>query len=110
MKDKLMAALGGFGVGLFYIVMLIFCWAPLLLVLDLPLWADLILIFIICTSRAFGGILCLGLYVWATVVALRHPLNIFSIIYLVLAVLYFLLFVVPSTIQAFGRKNDDDIL
>ena len=102
MKDKFMTALGGFGIVVFYIIMLLFCGAPFL-ILDLPIWAEFILILLILSTSTLGGIICIGLYVWAAVVALTNPIDIFSIIFFVIAVLYVLIFVIPSTKQTFSK-------
>ena len=102
MKDKLMTALGSVGIVLFYIIMLLFCVAPFM-ILDLPIWAEFILILIILSTSTLGGIICIGLYVWAAIVALTHPINLVSIIFFVIAVLYILIFVIPSAKQSFGK-------
>ena len=99
MKEKLMSALGWFGGILFYIIMLMFCCVPFLM-LDLPIWADLVLLFIIFTFRSLGGIVCLGVYVWATVRVFSRPFDVFSVVFLVFMAAYVLLFIVPS----FRRK------
>ena len=104
MKDKLMSALGRFGFILFYVIMLLFIVAPLV-ILDLPYWAAVILIFIILASSYIGGIVCVGLYIWAIVHVFTHRFDIVSLIFLVIAALYFLIFVIPPTIQMFS-KND----
>ena len=105
MKEKLTSALGSFGFVLFYIFIVLYAYAPLL-VLDFPIWVDLLLILVISTFRGLGGILCLGLYIWALVVVLTHPFNVISAIFLVCTVLYFFTSVFPS-IKLIFNKNDD---
>ena len=105
MKDKLMSALGRFGFILFYVIMLLFIVAPLV-ILDLPYWAAVILIFIIFASSYIGGIVCVGLYIWAIVHVFTHRFDIVSLIFLVIAALYFLIFVIPPTIHMFSKSDD----
>ena len=105
MKEKLTGALGGFGFVLFYSIMLLFCFAPLL-ILDLPIYIDFVCILIILGSRYFGGLVCIGLYVWATVHVFTHRFDIVSLIFLVIAALYFLIFVIPTTIHMFSKSDD----
>jgi len=104
MKEKMSQALGSAGFILFYIVMLLFCFAPLL-ILDRPLLFDIICILIILGSRYFGGIVCIGLYIWATVKVFSEPFDVFSYIFLVFAALYFLIFVIPPLKQMFTKDN-----
>ena len=99
MKEKLMSALGWFGWILFYIIMLMFCLVPFL-VLDLPIWANIILLFIIFGFRSLGGIVCLGVYVWALARVFSRPFDMLSVVFLVFMAAYFLLFIIPS----FRRK------
>ena len=105
MKEKLMSALGKFGFVLFYVIMLLFIIAPLV-ILNLPFWVTVILIFIVFASSYIGGIVCVGLYIWAIVHVFTHRFDIVSLVFLVIAALYFLIFVIPPTIRMFNKSDD----
>lgn len=105
MKDKLTSALGGIGFILFYALIILCAFSPLL-VLDFPIWVDFFIILFISIFRMLGSILCIGLYIWAFKVALSQPINIVSIIFFICSAVYFFLFILPSTLQMF-KKNDD---
>lgn len=105
MKEKLVNALGGFGVVLFYVFSITCSFAPLL-ILDFPYWVDFLIILAIFIFRHFGGVLCLGLYIWALIVTLTHPINTVSIFFLVFAVLYFFSSTLPAILLFLGKKDD----
>ena len=106
MKEKMKNALGGLGFVLFYVLTVIYAFAPLL-VLDFPLIADILLIFVIVNLRSIGGVLCLALYIWAAVAVFTHPLNLASVIFIVCAVLYTVLCVIPGLRKLFGKHEED---
>lgn len=94
MKEKLENAMGTAGAVIWYIVAVIVTVAPLL-VLDLPIWADFLIILAVLALPVVGGIVALAVWIWALVVAVRGPQGLETyIFYAALAVNAF--FVIPS--------------
>lgn len=105
MKEKLVSALGTFGMILWYIISCLYAFAPLLY-LDIPFLLGFALAFVIITFPVIGGIVSIVLYVWATIVALQSPFNIVTIIFLIFALLYFFTTLLPLIVSLFGKGKD----
>ncbi len=85
MKNKLTALFGTFGSVLSYLASFLLSIAPLL-VLDLPLWADMIILILLNAAQLvpfLGMVPVLGVYVWAFIVALRAPSELLSILFFI---------------------------
>jgi len=108
MKDKLLSTLGVFGVVIWYVLSLIFCFAPLFF-LRLPFLAEWLLIMVILAIPFIGEIVRLGLYIWALPIVLGEPIDFFSIIYYISFVLELCMFAIPLLMSVIGSvKNDVD--
>lgn len=107
MKEKLTSLLGTFGSVLYYLIMLLLFFAPIL-VLDLPFWADLIILNILLFSQGLfpiGDILSLGIDIWALIVALRNPTDVLSIIFFVAFALNIIRVIISIAAYATSRKE-----
>ena len=87
MKDKLVDALGTFGMVLWYIISVIHAIAPLV-ILHTPFWLSFLLLVAINVIPLFGEIIRLVLYVLAFIVAFSQPFDIFSIVFFVCTAFY----------------------
>lgn len=95
MKEKLQSALGGFGVILYFLLSWLICFYPLLFC-GFPWWGDVIYIALIVFlgGTFLSGICSTAIYVIALINVLRSPIDVWSIIFLVLFavnILYFIL-------------------
>jgi hypothetical protein len=104
MKEKLQAALGGFGMILYFIISWVLCFYPLLFC-NFPWWGDMIYIFIIVMlgGSQLSGLASTVIYVIALINVLHSPIDVWSFIFLVLFavnIIYFILNIVMS------RKTD----
>ena len=82
-KDRLLGSLGFFGYILFYGITMVFSFAPLF-VLPFPFLVNLILFFVMSFFAVTGTIINIALWIWALVVTINSPQDVFSIIYYVL--------------------------
>lgn len=78
-KDRIIGTLGAFGFILWYFISIVAIIAPLI-ILQLPVWIDLILIF----ALFFLPIPEFPLWIWALVVAIQGPQDWIAITYYVL--------------------------
>lgn len=94
MKDRLENALGTVGLVIWYIIAAIVTVAPFL-VLDLPAWAEFLLILAILMLPVIGGVVAVAVWIWALIVAVQGPQDAVAIIfYVALAINAF--FIIPS--------------
>jgi len=100
MKEKLQSLLGGFGMVLYYGLMLLIAILPLVMI-DVPFWADAI---ILIAVNVFPP-LSLPLWIWGLVKAIQGPQDAWAIIYYVAAVVVFLPTFI-SIIVGFFKKKD----
>ena len=104
MKEKLTSSLGAFGGVLWYILSVVYAFAPLY-ILRFPFWVDALIIAAILFLPFIGELIRLVLYVWAFIVVLSQPIDIVSIIFFVCAALYFLSAVLPLLLSLLARKE-----
>lgn len=83
LKEKLISALGCFGIVVYYLISLTFSIAPLI-ILDFPFIVNLILIGIVMFLPYIGGIANAILWVLALVAAIMGPQDAFAIVYYVM--------------------------
>lgn len=107
MKEKLQGVLGGFGMVLWFIISALYCFSPFL-VLRLPILLEFVLFLAMLCLPIAGEFIRMALYVWAVVVAFGHPLDVFTIIFFVIAAIYFFTTLVPFFVSLFGRKEEID--
>lgn len=100
MKEKLQSLLGGFGVILYYGLMLLIAVLPLVMI-DVPFWADFLILIVV---NAFPP-LSLALWIWGLVKAIQGPQDIWAIIYYITCVIVFLPTFI-SIIVGFFKKED----
>lgn len=108
MKDKISGALGFFGIILWYLLSLIVCFAPIIM-LDPPYIVSLLLIGIILFVPYIGEIVRGILYVIAFIVVIRQPIDVFSVVFFISFVLYIFVFAGPlvkATIETFREKTE----
>ena len=108
LKEKLVGSLGVLGYCIWFVVSVIFSFAPLM-VLDLPMVVDFIAIFVIQYIPLFGEIVRCALYVWAFIVVLSGPINVISIIFFVCFAIYVIAYGIPLVamiISMLTRPND----
>lgn len=103
MKEKLTNALGVTGSVIWHIILMVLALSPLI-ILDLPFWADLIIIFAVMSLPFIGDIVMLGVYIWAFIVAISGPIDIVVIIFFISAGLYVLFDLLPTLLMLFSRK------
>ena len=104
MKEKLLTILGGFGLVVWYIVSIIYSFAPLYF-LGLPFWVDFILIVVMTSVPFIGEIVRIGIFIWAFTIVIAQPIDVVSIIFFVCAALYLITTVIPMIMALFARKQ-----
>jgi len=104
MKDKLIGALGGFGFVVWYVISVLYSFAPLLF-LRFSFIVDLILIIIMSAVPLLGEVVRFALYVWAFTIVIRQPIDVFSIIFFVFAALYLFTTVIPMIAALFSSHQ-----
>ena len=106
LKEKLVGALGGFGYILFYIISAFLTFAPLIS-LDFPYLIRFLIVAVVLFIPFVGDLMMLVLWAWAFVIELRHPIDMWSIIFLSAAVIYVITFIVPVLAAIFsgGRRE-----
>ena len=111
-KEKMLGALGGAGMVLWYFISVILVLAPLL-VLGLPWWAYT-LVFIAINIPLIGSFAMFGTWVWSLIFVINNPVNlVILIIYIVTAALYVFVDLIPRIIDLFGtvfshNKDEED--
>lgn len=102
LKDWLVSTLGIFGYVVYYLLSVVIQFAPLL-VLNLPFWADIL---IICAVNLipYANLPYLGLWIWALVVAVGCPSAVTSIIFFVSFGLHFVYWLL-TIISFFSEKR-----
>lgn len=105
MKEKLSTALGAFGSVLWYILSIVYAFAPLY-ILHFPFWVDAIIIAAILFIPFIGELVRLVLYVWAFIVVLSQPIDIVSIIFFVCAALYFFTTILPLLLSLLAKEKE----
>ena len=104
MKDKLIEALGGFGFVVWYVISVLYSFAPLLF-LRFSFIVDLILIIIMSAVPLLGEVVRFALYVWAFIIVIRQPIDVFSIIFFIFAALYLFTTVIPMIAALFSSHQ-----
>lgn len=106
-KDKLLGALGGFGLVLWYIISIILVFAPLY-VLNLPWWGFLIA-FIVINIAYIGGLAMLGAWIWSLIYVLNYPIpTLLLIIYIIAAAFYIFTSLIPAILELFKPKEQQN--
>lgn len=98
MKDKLMEALGGFGMILYFFLCILFVAIPMAAA-DLPFLVTLVVLLLMYFTNYIGAILSVLIYVYATIVVLSHPIGWFSIVFFVDMALYAVFCFIPGVLQ-----------
>ncbi len=104
MKEKLVSALGGFGLVVWYLITSIVTFASLL-VLDFPFIVVLIMIAVVLLHPFVGDIVQFILWVWSFVIALNEPIDVFMVIYFIAAAIYVLTTLIPFVLTLFRQKK-----
>lgn len=106
MKEKLTNALGGIGGILWFIISILYCLAPLL-ILRFPAWVDFLLILAIQSVPMAGEIIRLVLFIWAFVIAVTTTIDIVSILFFVFFAIYVVTTLIPfiSALLASFRES-----
>lgn len=105
MKEKLTTTLGALGGVLWFILSALYCFSPLL-ILRLPGWLDFILFMAMFSLPFVGELVRAVLYIWALVVAIQGPQDVFAIVFYVIAAIYFFTTLVPF-VAAFFKKPEE---
>ena len=106
MKEKLTGALGIIGYVIWYVISVLYSFAPLLF-LRFGYLTDLILIIIMSAVPLLGEVVRFALYVWAFIIVIQQPVDVFSIVFFILAALYLFTTVVPMVSALFQQKRKD---
>lgn len=75
-----------------------------IVILDLPLWADLTICFVASVLPQFYSVIWIPLWIWGLVSAIQGPQDIFAIIYYVLFVVFALPTLVKTIIRLSGGR------
>lgn len=81
-KDKLQNSLGVFGIVLYYAMLFIFAYAPLI-VLDFPFWADLIIFAVIAFLPVIYYVTGPIFWIWGLIKVMDGPQDVIAYIYYV---------------------------
>jgi hypothetical protein len=103
LKEKLIGSLGVFGYIIWYIIAFVFAFAPLW-VLNLPWWADMLIVAVIMFLPIIGALCNIGIWIWSFFVAIITPINAFVVIYFIVLTIYVIIYIIPILISIFSRR------
>lgn len=83
MKEKLTTLFGGFGLVLWFILSIFFTIAPFYFI-DLSFWLILLLVYAVLYIPILGELINVAIWIWALVLCINSPQELFSIIYYIL--------------------------
>ena len=83
MKEKLTSTLGVLGFIIWFIITSVLAFMPLAF-FNLPFWADFLIILSINAFPIVGTIINAVIWIWALVLCIRGPQDMFAIIYYIL--------------------------
>lgn len=102
--EKLSGALGVFGWVLYYIITTLLSFAPLIM-LDFSFWINIALVFVVICIPILGELVLFGLFVWAFIVTVGQPIDVWSVVFFVSTAVYVFTTLIPSIISIFKRDN-----
>lgn len=103
LKDTLFSALGSVGFVIYCLISTILLFMPLVF-LDLNIFIDAILIFVIIYIPFIGGICEFILWLLSFFVVLNEPFNVFIALYYVALAIYVLTTLLPFIISFFSKQ------
>lgn len=110
LKEVLVNSLGTVGYIIWNVLLYVFCLLPVL-VLDIPWWADVIVVLCIVNIPFLGKILYLASWVWSFVIIISEPISGFSIFYFIVLGIYVFVDLLPSAMllitAMFEKKNEE---
>lgn len=104
-REKLEAALGLFGFVVFYIILGVITFMPLVF-LPIPWWVDFIVVAVVLAIGNFGSIILIAAWVWSFFVVINTPFDFRVLLYIISAVITFLGFIPPMIAVIIARKNE----
>lgn len=106
MKEKLVEALGSFGLILFWLLSFLFVAIPIWAT-NLPFLAMLVIFAILYFTNLIGALLTILVYVYSTFVVLSSPINWFSIVFFIDMALYIIFCFIPSIAQIISIAKEN---
>lgn len=110
LKELLVGSLGIVGYVIWNILLYGFYFLPVL-ALDIPLWADILIVLCIVNIPFLGEILYFVTWIWSFIIIISEPINVFSIFYLVAFGIYVFTGVIPFVrhliTAMFDKKNEE---
>lgn len=100
-KEKLVGLFGTFGLILYGAISILLAFCPLIF-LDFGLLIDILIIAVISFFPVLGAIVNAVVWIWALVVCIQGPQDIFAIVYYILFVINFYPYV-----RAIFHRNDN---
>lgn len=105
LRDKLVTALGGAGIAVWYVLSLIYTFAPLLTVFNFGLLITIAIVAVATFAPTIGGIIQLILYVWGFFRALSMPFSGWILVFYICFALYFFTQLLPMLLALFSRNR-----
>lgn len=108
MKEKLLNALGNFGVVLYYIIGFLVTLMPMMF-FHLPVWLFFLLSIVfqfVIQIPIFGNIIHLGLWIWSFINVLSEPFDFWVVLYYIALAVYVAVFLIPTIIAFIPHKQD----
>ncbi|MFA5423516.1 MAG: hypothetical protein WC374_06620 [Phycisphaerae bacterium] len=106
LKEKLIVTMGGFGYVLFYLIIGVITFAPLMY-LNFPWWVDILIIFIVMFTKTIGGLVLTVGWIWSFINMINSPFNFKTVFYIIAVILYIILWLAPFvTSIIYARKNN----
>jgi hypothetical protein len=95
LKDVLVGSLGVVGYVIYSVILYVIYFLPVL-ILDFPLWANILIVLCIMNIPIVGGILYLAAWIWSFTIVISMPIGGFSIFYFVAFAVYFFTSLLPN--------------
>lgn len=105
LRDKLFETLGDAGIVIWYVLSLIYTFAPLLTVFRFGIIITAIIVAFATFSPTVGGIIQLILYVWGFFRALSMPFSGWILVFYICFALYFFTQLLPMLLALFSRNR-----
>ena len=108
MKEKLMGALGGAGLVLWYLLALAFVIIPIWAT-GFPFWVRILIFAVIMLTDWICSLVCIAVYAYGSFVVLSHPFSAFTVVFFVDLLLYLIFMFIPAVLKIISifKKSHD---
>jgi len=105
-KEKVVGALGGLGIILWYVLAFILTFIPLIMLRTLW-WVDILVLLAIVALPIIGDFVLLGVWIWAFFIVIKTPFDIWVLFYIVGGIIYIFTRLIPFVQFLFSKRTID---